>query len=291
MTRTGKSPRLAQHLPEPYVEIHPDDAAHVGLADGSLARVRSAHGNAILRVVVSGGQRQGSVFAPIHWSAENSSEARIGALVHGATDPISGQPDSKATPCTIEPWALAIEGFVLSRKLLPLEAPYWIRVRLENGWLYRIAFRAEPEPSWSDWAAQLFGTDPTRLLQLSDPRSVCYRAAFVCDDRLVGCLFIAEHGQLPGWDWLARLLGEPVTEDAHRRGLLAGRASDGIADHGPIICACFAIGRNRIARAVVNDGCHSVDAIGAALRAGSNCGSCIPELRRIIASETARHAA
>jgi assimilatory nitrate reductase catalytic subunit len=87
------------------------------------------------------------------------------------------------------------------------------------------------------------------------------------------------------------MLGEPVTEDAERRGLLAGRASDGIADHGPIICACFAIGRNRIAQAVAADGCHSVEAIGGALRAGTNCGSCIPELRRIIASETPRHAA
>jgi assimilatory nitrate reductase catalytic subunit len=256
-----------------------------------LARVRSAHGDAVLRVVVSNGQRPGSIFAPIHWSAENSSESRIGALVHGFTDPISGQPDSKATPCTIGPCAFAIEGFVLSHERLRLEAPYWVGVRLERGWLYRIAFQAEPEPSWSDWSARLLGVDPVQLLHLSDPQSTCYRAASVCDDRLVGCLFIAEHGHLPGWDWLARMLGEPVNDDAQRRGLLAGRASDGIADHGPIICACFAIGRNRIAQAVAADGCDTVDAIGAALRAGTNCGSCIPELRRIIASETARHAA
>jgi assimilatory nitrate reductase catalytic subunit len=291
MTRTGKSPRLAQHLPEPYVEVHPDDAARFGLDDGRLARVRSAHGDAVLRVVVNGGQRPGSVFAPIHWSAENASEGRIGALVHGQTDPISGQPDSKATPCTIAPFAYAIEGFVLSLDRLSLAAPYWVGIRLENGWLYRIAFQAAPEPSWSDWAARLFEVDPTSLLQLSDPQSACYRAALVCDDRLAGCLFVAGHGHLPGWNWLARMLGEPVTEDAERRGLLAGRASDGIADHGPIICACFAIGRNRIAQAVAADGCHSVEAIGGALRAGTNCGSCIPELRRIIASETPRHAA
>jgi assimilatory nitrate reductase catalytic subunit len=291
MTRTGKSPRLAQHLPEPYVEVNPDDAARFGVVNGRLARVRSAHGNAVLRVVVNGGQRPGSVFAPIHWSAENSSEGRVGALVHGATDPISGQPDSKATPCAIGPCAFAIEGFVLSPERLQLDAPYWVGVRLERGWLYRIAFQAAPEPSWSDWTARLFGVDPARLLQLSDPQSVCYRAALLCDDRLIGCLFIAQHGQLPGWDWLARMLGEPVNEDAQRRGLLSGRASDGIADHGPIVCACFAIGRNRIARAVAADGCDTVDAIGTALRAGTNCGSCIPELRRIVASETARHAA
>jgi assimilatory nitrate reductase catalytic subunit len=287
MTRTGKSPRLTQHLSEPYAEIHPDDAARFGLTDGGLVRVRSAHGEAIMRVVVNSRQRRGSVFAPIHWSDENTSGGRIGALVHGRTDPISGQPDSKATPCTVEPCAFGIEGFVLSHEPLPVAAPYWVRIRLETGWLYRVAFQAEPEPSWSDWTEKLFDADQTQLLQLSDPRSACYRAAHVRDDRLAGCLFIAARGQLPGWDWLARLLGEPVTEDVHRRCLLAGRESDGIADHGPIICACFAIGRNRIARAVAADGCHSVDALGAALRAGTNCGSCIPELRRIIARETA----
>jgi assimilatory nitrate reductase catalytic subunit len=291
MTRTGKSPRLARHLPEPYVEVHPDDAARFGVTDGRLVRIRSAHGSALLRAVVSSGQRPGSVFAPIHWSAENASEGRIGALVHGLTDPISGQPDSKATPCAIEPVAFATEGFVLSRDLLPLEAPYWVRIRLETGWLYRIAFQAEPEVSWGDWAAQLFAAEKARLLLLSDPQSACFRAAYLCDDRLVGCLFIAEHGQLPGWDWLARMLGQPVREDAERRSLLAGRASDGIVDHGPIICACFAIGRKRIAQAITNEGCSSVEAIGATLRAGTNCGSCVPELRRIIVSEVARNAA
>jgi assimilatory nitrate reductase catalytic subunit len=51
------------------------------------------------------------------------------------------------------------------------------------------------------------------------------------------------------------------------------------------------VGRNQIASAVAADGCLSVEAIGAALRAGTNCGSCIPELRKIIASEGARDAA
>ena len=34
MTRSGRSPRLGSHLPEPFVEIHPDDAAAAGVVDG-----------------------------------------------------------------------------------------------------------------------------------------------------------------------------------------------------------------------------------------------------------------
>lgn len=141
------------------------------------------------------------------------------------------------------------------------------------------------------WAAHLFGTDEARLLHFSDPKSACYRAVYLVGDRLAGCLFIAEQEQLPGWDWLARLVGKPVTEEAQRRCLLAGRANDGIADQGPIICAGFAIARNRIAQAIAAHGCRSAEAIGAALRAGTNCGSYIPELRRLIAGETIPHTA
>src|SRR6195952_558662 len=65
MTRTGVSPRLSQHLPEPFVEIHPDDAARAGLADGDFARVTTDYGQCILKVVVSERQQRGMLFAPI----------------------------------------------------------------------------------------------------------------------------------------------------------------------------------------------------------------------------------
>lgn len=292
MTRSGKTPRLAQHIAEPYVEVHPNDAKRFGVIDGRLARVRSRHGKAILRVVVNAGQRPGSVFAPIHWSAENTTNGRIGAVVHGVTDPISGQPDSKATGCALEPAAFAFEGFILTNKPMLVPAPFWVRVRLDGGWLYRVAFAEMPQPSWAAWTAALFATDPAHLLQFSDPQSNSYRAAVLDDARFAGCVFVAaEGGTLPGWDWLAGLLKEATLDAGSRRALLAGRAIDGAANEGPLICACFAVGRNRIAHAVAVEGCQSVEAIGASLRAGTNCGSCIPELRKIIASEATRDAA
>ena len=87
MTRTGLSPRLSVHVAEPFVEIHPRDAAELGFAQGTLARVSTRYGSAILRVMLSEGQQRGSVFVPIHWSAQNSSAGRVGALVQPATDP------------------------------------------------------------------------------------------------------------------------------------------------------------------------------------------------------------
>src|ERR1700740_2559387 len=116
MTRTGLSPRLGQHLPEPYVEIHPDDASRYGVEDDSFARVTTDYGQCILKVVVSARQQRGMLFAPIHWNESNASTARVGALVAPFTDPFSGQPEAKSTPVSIAPYEYVFRGFVLSRK-------------------------------------------------------------------------------------------------------------------------------------------------------------------------------
>ena len=64
--------------------------------------------------------------------------------------------------------------------------------------------------------------------------------------------------------------------------LLSGRSTDGLASAGPIVCACFGVGRATICDAIAA-GANTAAEIGAQLKAGTNCGSCIPELKRLIA--------
>ncbi|OWK18587.1 hypothetical protein AJ88_07065 [Mesorhizobium amorphae CCBAU 01583] len=68
MTRTGKSPRLSQHIAEPFVEIHPADAQHFGIGDADIVRISSPRGEVLVRALVTSRQRQGSLFAPMHWT-------------------------------------------------------------------------------------------------------------------------------------------------------------------------------------------------------------------------------
>jgi assimilatory nitrate reductase catalytic subunit len=158
MTRTGRSPRLAAHISAPFVEINPDDAEALGLAQGTLARVSTRYGSAALRVTLSDGQRPGSLFAPIHWSAANSSRGRIGALVQPATDPLSGQPEAKATPARIDPLPMTHFGFLLSRQPVATDAmAYWAASRIEAGHATNFALAAPPA-SWSDWCGGLLRT-------------------------------------------------------------------------------------------------------------------------------------
>jgi assimilatory nitrate reductase catalytic subunit len=75
---------------------------------------------------------------------------------------------------------------------------------------------------------------------------------------------------------------DPLAEEA-RRVLLSGRSAEGLAGAGPIVCACFSVGLATIRDAIQSGAARSVEAIGTALRAGTNCGSCLPELKRIVA--------
>ena len=104
MTRTGSSPRLMAHQREPLLDIHPADAARLHLVDGALARIESPHGATVLPVRLSDDQRPGEVFAPMHWTDRFTSAGPIDAgSSAAATDPISGQPELKATPVRIAP--------------------------------------------------------------------------------------------------------------------------------------------------------------------------------------------
>ncbi|MDF7065272.1 nitrate reductase, partial [Escherichia coli] len=79
MTRTGRAPKLADHVPEPFVDLHPHDALLAGVREGNLARVSSRWGSVVARVRMTGGIARGSVFVPIHWNGQFASDARVGA--------------------------------------------------------------------------------------------------------------------------------------------------------------------------------------------------------------------
>ena len=175
MTRTGVSPRLGQHLPEPFVEIHPDDADRFGVADGGFARVITDYGQCILKVVVSERQQRGMLFAPIHWSEANASAARVGALVAPFTDPFSGQPENKATPASIVPYEYVFRGFALSRSKLESAR----RMSGGRGWRSPAA-TAICSPTtpisarWQSWLRSVAGDD---LAEYRDFGGGVYRAA------------------------------------------------------------------------------------------------------------------
>ena len=287
MTRTGISPRLGQHLPEPFVEIHPVDATRFGVTDDSFARIVTDYGQCILKVVVSERAQRGMLFAPIHWSEETASAARVGALVAPFTDPFSGQPENKATPVSIVPYEYVFRGFALSRT--PLQLPpqlWWTRVAVTGGYGYLLADNADLA-RWQSWLRSIAGDD---LAEYRDSGGGVYRAAAFAENRIETCLFVGPAHDAGDWEVVKNLFSAGEISDDQRRMLLSGRSTDGLASAGPIVCACFGVGRGTICDAIAA-GANSAAAIGVQLKAGTNCGSCIPELKRLIAQKSADGAA
>jgi assimilatory nitrate reductase catalytic subunit len=279
MTRTGLSPRLGAHLQESFVEVHPDDAASFGLADDGFARITTDYGQCTLRVVVSGRQQRGMLFAPIHWSEETSSHARVGALVAPFTDPHSGQPEAKATPASIAPCRFAFRGFVLSRQPLALpEGAWWARAAISGGYGYLFADDADLA-RWPSWLHSHAADD---LAEYIDFGGSFYRVASFAQERIETCLFVGPAHQPGDWEAVKALFAQERLADEQRAMLLSGCATGGLAAAGPLVCACFGVGRTAIGDAIAA-GARSPAEIGAQLKAGTNCGSCIPEMRRLIA--------
>jgi assimilatory nitrate reductase catalytic subunit len=288
LTRTGLSPRLSGHSVEPFAEIHPQDAQKYEIRDSALMTLATRWGEMLARARVTESQRPGSVFAPIHWSDQYARRARVDALVNPVTDPVSGQPEFKHTPVNIAPYAPAWHAFLLSRRQLNIpEASYCARATGQGFWRYELAGET-PSWDWPGWARALLCTpveDGLRAewIDYLDSGAGQYRGARLLGGRLQSCLFIARTPELPMRDWLASLFNRETLTREERLHLLAGTLpSQAAALSGGIVCACFSVGKNAIIQMIREKNLASVEAVGQYLKVGTNCGSCVPEIKALL---------
>ena len=284
MTRTGKSSRLSGHIYEPFVEIHPNDAKVYSLKDNELAQITSASANIICRVKITDAQQIGSVFVPMHWNEQFSSRATVDSLVSAHVDPISGQPEYNATPVNIKSFHTQWYGFLLSRRKLNIaNASYWSCSRGEGLWRYEIAGDQVPK-DWSESARSLLCQYAEKIewAEYYDSAVNRYRAARIENGRLESCIFIGPNFLLPERDWLLNLFKDEKLDDKDRVNLLSGKPASEQKDTGRTVCACFNVGINTLIDTIHSQNLTSPEQVGELLRAGTNCGSCVPEINELI---------
>ena len=284
MTRTGLSPRLGAHMPEPFLELHPDDAAAISIAPADLVELRSPKGRGILRARISDTVQPGQVFAPIHWTGETAPSGRIDDLVAPETDPISGQPESKASVVSVQKMQAAWYGFAVSTRPMQPRADYWALAPTRSGYRAELAGYT-PVPDWEEEARRLFDLPDAEAATILDPARGTARIALFEKGRLLAALFVDREPVAVVRDYLATLPDAAGTE------VLTGRPPEDVPDPGPVICSCFGVGINTIISAIEAQNLMTVEAIGVALEAGTNCGSCRSELAAILNSANQREAA
>ena len=275
MSRTGTIARLFAHEPQPRLTMHPEDLQQCGLCDGELARVASRRGQLYVPAAADTELPRGVAYLPMHWGARFlGGDGRVGVneLTIRALDPASRQPELKHSAVRVEPaqlpWRLLAFGraaghdlAVLMERLEPCmcAAPYAARtligreaagVRLE---LAAAAPLARPLIAQIDAAFGLEASDgDNRRIALEDGRLRAVRLAG--DTRAASAL-------LELWERQAPVDAEDLPETpAH-------------ASRGRIICNCYDVSETEIAAY------RSLADLQAALRCGTSCGSCLPELR------------
>jgi assimilatory nitrate reductase catalytic subunit len=154
----------------------------------------------------------------------------------------------------------------------------WARVTIRGGFGYLFADNADLL-GWSSWLRSIAGQD---LAEYRDFGGGVYRAASFAADQIEKCLFLGPARDAGDWNVVKDLFAAGALSDDQRRMLLSGKSMDGLASAGPVVCACFGVGRTTICDAIAS-GARSAAELGLRLKAGTNCGSCIPELKRLIA--------
>ncbi len=279
MTRTGLSPRLSQHRREPLLEIHPDDAAQYGILDQGLARIINGEETSVFRVSLHDGQRKGEIFVPMHWTDHNSSGGRGNRMTSSKVDPVSGQPAFKNTPVSLEAIMPEWRAFLITRAR-PILPPllYWTTARIAGGWLTELAGLGNVD-------IDSLLPDGERLETMDMQRGMRRIALRDDEGRLAAALFLTRSGTLPARDWIASQL--VCDEPADGVQWLAARPREAGPDKGEIVCVCFNIGVKQILSAISSQSLTSVEAVGASLNAGTNCGSCRPAIAKLLVTARA----
>jgi assimilatory nitrate reductase catalytic subunit len=315
MSRTGTLGQLFGHAAEPMLDIAKIDAQRRGFKLGDFALVTSKRGKLIIRINPSDSVRSGQAFLAMHWGAaylggtvDGVSALGVNSLTNSAFDPISKQPELKAAAIRIDtvelPFQLVAMGFLgdehlssAQRSLHPLLAqfdygscvPFSTADRsaaAQEGLLLRIASSIIPSPEkirqLRQFLRNVFGIELDNLIQYSDPRKGTLREVSLNGEELRYCLLV---GDVSSHEWLQELLKSK--SNAASLGamlLIAGsQAPRGFKAQGKTVCQCFGVSETQILDHFENSQDEpSLRSLQAKLSCGTQCGSCVPELNRMI---------
>ncbi len=315
MSRTGTLGRLFGHVPEPVVQMHPRDMARNQWRDGDLVEVASRRGRVVLPVAGSDALGLSQAFIAMHWGQEflggRAADGQPLAGVNALTTPeycaISKQPELKHTAVRITraelPWSLVAMAW------LPEDAALDVRTRLraladalpfvscvpfgstagpQSGVLLRAAAFEHPGDAMLDRIEDLLGLDDASTLRYADARRGQRRAVRLVrngGDMLVHGVVLAGNTRAEGW--IRALLQGQLPAQAFGRQLLSPQAEApaGVTVQTRQVCSCFGVDEAAVTgqlAACLGSNDERLAALQGALRCGTNCGSCVPELRRLV---------
>ena len=310
MSRTGRVPQLYGHEPEPMLTMNTTDAARRLLVAGEVVKVASRRGELVVRLAVSDDVRSGQCFVPMHWgnlTLASFGSHGVNALTLPVFDPISKQPELKHTAVRVEradlPWSLVAFAYVesgrdpvavcdelreIAQTLSESGNAFFASTTLigneRPGVVLRLAAAHAPEGAALAQIDRVLGLTGLATLAYDDSRRNLGRRVRVDDSRLVG---VRLAGDLAAESWMRDFFLSGASVVALRQRLLAGSnaAPPGFKPRGNVVCNCFNVSASEIidfCATTTGDAAAKLAALQRAKQCGTNCGSCLPELRTLV---------
>lgn len=297
MSRTGTAARLFGHVEDAVLSLHPDELRRRRLQSGDLVKVRSRRGSLIVPVQADDSVRSGQAYLPMHWGNRFLKGLGTNVLTQPAFDPLSKQPELKHAGVEVEkvelPWTFfaLVEGEVQTRfqALRPLfedfaYANLTLTGRERPALLIRAACAVPPEPELLAQIDRLLGLHEGPVLAYDDPRKAVGKRVRIEEGRIVS-LRLA--GETIARDWLKSLWSEGQADADLHRWLLAplstppGTASGKKA--GKTLCNCLNVSEAAVCAGIGRG--LDLDGLKQELKCGTSCGSCVPEIKRLLATQ------
>ena len=296
MSRTGTAARLFGHVEEAVLSLHPDELRRRRLQNGDLIKVRSRRGSLIVPVQGDDSVRSGQAYLPMHWGNRFLKGLGTNVLTQPAFDPLSKQPELKHAGIEVEkvelPWAFfaLVEGEVQKRfeALRPLFEDFAyanlnLTGRERPALLIRAASAVAPEPELLAQIDRLLGLHEGPVLAYDDPRRAVGKRVRIEDGRITA---IRLAGETAARDWLKSLWSEGQADADLRRWLLAplstppGTASGKKASK--TLCNCLNVSEDAVCAGIARG--LDLNGLKQELQCGTSCGSCVPEIKRLLAT-------
>jgi assimilatory nitrate reductase catalytic subunit len=293
MSRTGTIAQLYNHVDEPVISMNADDMTRRQLKTGDIVKLSNKRGKLNIRVQTSEEVKPAETFIPMHWGSQFMNGLGVNALMPSAFDKTSKQPELKHTAIKIEkldlPWQMTVMRscndlhlIAEVRKLLPhFDYATCGLFGRDNGMVVlRASHHSMPDIAVIDQLDQLLGMiEGAPMLNYDDAKRGISKRILVEHGQVTGVRLI---GETLAADWLKQVMQQGEFTDELRRWALAPLSTppNGQKSRGKIICNCFDVSENEIIETC--EAGADLQTLQAKLKCGTNCGSCVPELKRLV---------
>ena len=275
MTRTGHIAHLAASELEPTVYMNTLSATQNRLKAGQLTKLFQPTSNTGIyaKVAIDEGLGFQELFMSMHWAGRYGGESSVNAIINSAKDPISGQPAFKSSYVEVQDAAVKTYGMFIGTQFDSGKFLYSAFQAESNLGIWRFAHDKRPKKQ------SFCRTEKSRRITIDIAQGwLAVDYDLVGDVRIIRSVLVVSSEPIQtDYTNFTHLIGKPMELSQ----LLTITQSQSSAK---LVCSCFRVTDKQIHDAMEKQDCTSLTQLQNKLKCGTNCGSCVSQIKQMVDS-------